>query len=103
MGPPGQVQAVSSTPPTRPPVVPPWLVTAIILVVAVVWLVSSMARFANPDRYPIPAEVHYLMGLVLTMIGGAAVALPRRRDGVPPPQGPTPPTPPEEAPRAADQ
>jgi hypothetical protein len=97
---PWQTQEVSSPSP-RGPVVPSWLVATLITVVALVWLVSSLARFANPDRYPIPAEVHYLMGLALSMVGGAAIAIPRRRD-IPPPDGPPPP-PPEERHRAAEQ
>jgi hypothetical protein len=77
--------------------IPSWLVVAVVVMVATVWFISSAARFLDPDRYPIPAEVHYLMGLVLSMVGGAAIALPKRSTPVPPP--PTPP----EAPRALDQ
>jgi hypothetical protein len=74
--------------------------TGIIVIVAVMWLVSSLARFANPTKYPIPTEVHYLMGMVITMLGGGTYALSRRKPDDPAP-APPPPTP-EVPPRAAE-
>ncbi len=57
---------------------PSWLPSLVICIVALVWAISSLARFANPERYPIPAEIHYLMGATLSVIGGGAVGLFRR-------------------------
>lgn len=66
--------------------------------VTVAWFLSVLARMANPERYPIPAEVHYLMGAVITATFGAAVWSPRR--DIPPP--PAPRTTPHDDPRSDD-
>lgn len=76
---------------------PSWLVVAIVIAVAAMWLVSSVARFANPDRYPIPAELHYLMGMIVTMVGGGTYALSRRKADDPPSAPPAPPRSPDAA------
>lgn len=54
-------------------------------VVAVMWAVSLVARMANPERYPVPAEVHYLMGAVVAAAFGASAWIPGRRQTAEPP------------------
>lgn len=58
---------------------------AIAAVIAVMWVVSLVARMANPERYPIPAEVHYLMGAIVAATFGVTAWIPRRTDRNDPP------------------
>lgn len=56
-----------------------------VLLVTVAWFASVVARFANPERYPIPSEVHYAMTIVLGVGLGVASWRPGRHVAPPPP------------------